>query len=366
MHKLHWRHLPVLCAALAGALAGAQPTQNTDGAQLLQSGARQWSGGVLLGSGGETLKQAGYSTDGLITVNGDGIKLQVEPLGVDLAPLLLISPAAGESWELGSTHTLHWTSIGAVGDLKFRLYKGGVFQRWLGGVVTNDGDWDWSIQTDLVPGNDYRMVVHSTDYQYLDVSAGTFSLVAGPLALVAPNGGETWELGSAQNVSWIADAPTGSLVKFRLLQNNAFSTIVSGEVNNTGSWQWNLSPALKPGVYRLLAYTPDYQYLDQTDASFTLAPGPLELTAPNTAVTWARGSTQTVTWNAEGATGATVKFKLYHNGVLDRSLTGAQANDGTWDWTIPNDLPDGGGYRILIYTPDYQFLDMSDVTFDLS
>jgi hypothetical protein len=111
----------------------------------------------------------------------------------------------------------------------------------------------------------------------------------------------------------------------------------------------------------------------------------LTVTSPNGGETWSQGSTYNITW-AKGsgpASGADyVSIKLYKgsgdDGVLIRTIeedpteeekTPVKANDGTYSWVIPVDIPDGSDYEIRVKAKDAEGVveeDESNVAFTIS
>ncbi len=99
--------------------------------------------------------------------------------------------------------------------------------------------------------------------------------------------------------------------------------------------------------------------------------GPLAVTAPNTAVTWPAGSTQTVTWNVNGTSGApvnaaNVKISLSTDGgnTFPTTILASTANDGTQVVTIPASQTTTA--RIKVEAVGNIFFDVSNTNFTIS
>lgn len=284
-----------------------------------------------------------------------------------VAPLALTAPNGGESWQVGTAQNITWTHNGTIGaNIKLKLYKGGIFNRFLGGTISNTGSWSWTVPADLVAGADYDVLIYTPDYLYQDVSNARFTITGPPLQLTAPNGGESWQMGSSQNITWTHDVATGANVKFKLYKNGAFVRFLGGLFPNTDSLAWTVPTDLTAGGdYKIFVYTPDYLYSDFSNANFTITNPPLRITSPNGGETWQKGTAQTITWTYEAGTGASVKFKLYKGGTFLRFLSGTVANNGSFGLTVPVDLATGNDYQVLMYTPDYLYIDTSDAKFSV-
>src|SRR5690606_14843625 len=98
--------------------------------------------------------------------------------------------------------------------------------------------------------------------------------------------------------------------------------------------------------------------------------GPFAVTAPNTAVSYVGGSTQTVTWSVAGTTAnnvncANVDILISTNaGNTWNTLIAATPNDGTQAVTIPNTA--GTQNRIMVKGTNHIFFDVSNSNFTIT
>jgi chitodextrinase len=98
--------------------------------------------------------------------------------------------------------------------------------------------------------------------------------------------------------------------------------------------------------------------------------GPFSVTAPNTAVSYVGGSTQTVTWAVAGTTAngvncANVDILISTNsGSTWTTLLAATPNDGTQAVTIPNTA--GTTNRIMVKGTNHIFFDVSNANFTIT
>ena len=109
---------------------------------------------------------------------------------------------------------------------------------------------------------------------------------------------------------------------------------------------------------------------DDMIVSVNATAGPFAVTAPNTAVSYAGGSSQTVTWSVAGTTAngvncANVDILISTNGGSSWStLLAGTPNDGSQDVTIPN--TPSTTCRIMIKGSNHIFFDISNTNFTIT
>ncbi len=110
--------------------------------------------------------------------------------------------------------------------------------------------------------------------------------------------------------------------------------------------------------------------VDGVAVTVSAAAGPFVVTAPNTAVSWTGGSTQTVTWNvantqAPPVSTANVRLSLSTDGgsTFPTVLAASTANDGSESLTVPN-TPTSQA-RVKVEAVGNVFFDVSNVNFTI-
>jgi chitodextrinase len=109
---------------------------------------------------------------------------------------------------------------------------------------------------------------------------------------------------------------------------------------------------------------------DDTVITVNATAGPFSVSAPNTAVSYVGGSSQTVTWvvggtTANGVNCANVDILISTNGGTTWStLLAATPNDGTQAVTIPNTA--GTTNRIMVKGTNHVFFDVSNTNFTIT
>lgn len=142
------------------------------------------------------------------------------------------------------------------------------------------------------------------------------------------------------------------------------------------SWQWEAVPNVARTLNFRLTVRDNHAggpANNSDDAVITVngTAGPFSVSAPNTAVTWAAGSTQTVTWNVAGTTAngvntANVDILLSTDGGNTYPITilAATPNDGTQTITVPNNP--GAQNRIMVKGTNHIFFDISNTNFTIT
>jgi Big-like domain-containing protein/Calx-beta domain-containing protein len=99
-------------------------------------------------------------------------------------------------------------------------------------------------------------------------------------------------------------------------------------------------------------------------------PGSVTVTAPNTAVTWAVGTTQTIRWNDNLGLGGTVKLEISRDGgatwsLLSASVANSSSTSGSFNWSVSGPTTTTARIRAT-WTVNSSVADTSDVNFTIA
>jgi DNA-binding beta-propeller fold protein YncE len=305
-------------------------------------------------------------------------------------------PNGGEGWQAGTTHSIQWSYTGNPGpNVTIDLLKGGVGN---GTIATNvsigsggAGWYSWAIPANQAAGTDYqvKLTTSAGNIAYTDSSDGYFSITAssGPsITVISPNGGENWQAGSTQTVSWSYSGDPGPNLNIELFKGGApIYTIVTGISRNNngngsnGSIQWTIPSTLVSGSdYRIkITSTVNSSWTDSSDRDFTITnnvPASITVVVPNGMESWQRGTTHEIAWTYTGDPGPSVKiegvlFTITHPPVpftIAASTPIGSGGAGSYNWAIPSSLSTGTTYQItLTSTTNSLYKDTSDNFFSI-
>jgi hypothetical protein len=279
-------------------------------------------------------------------------------------PRVTYPTAPGIEWEIGELVSITWADFGGA-EVRIQLYKGATLNRTITRGTTNDGSFVWRVPGTVDPDDNYRIEVYNTVGPVVtDRSDNQFTVEAGPHVL-APDGGEIWYAGDSGHITW--ERFPGANVKIRLYRGGVFARTISANTPNDGSFWWSVPSDLPNAAnYRVrINAISDTGQWDESDADFILTRRP-KVTYPSVpGITWQYDHSVQIQW--QNFLGANVRIVLLKGGAFHRLISGNTPNDGSFWWSVPNDLPSGDDYRIKINsTSHFGLVDRSNNDFEIS
>jgi hypothetical protein len=308
----------------------------------------------------------------------------------------VISPNGGENWETGSTNMINWVSAGLEGEVRITLVQANGIQdiEIATNVPIQSGSLSWTIPATIPLGSGYKvhiMWLSILTVYFGDLSDGTFSITdssppppAG-LTIVTPNGGETWETGTTQAITWSAANIYGNVALhlFNGLNIAPVLQISSHTPAVAGVFNWliprNLVTSDQYYIRISTVASNGMMFSDYSDAPFSIVadnpPPPLEITvlSPNGGETFVKGTTHTITWtdNSPNASPMPPRVNIWlirvHNGNRTRIPIARNIfSTGSYDWLVPRRILPGTRYFILIHRTGVPAIrDISDAPFSI-
>jgi len=248
----------------------------------------------------------------------------------------ITAPASGATWNCGSSQTITWNYTGSFNYVKIE-YSTDSGSTWNTIIAStpNTGTYSWTVAN--TPSNAAQIRVSNASDPATTGTSQTFNIKS-VLAITAPNGGETLNVGSSSNITWTTTG-TVSNVKLEYSSNNGstWNTIIAS-TTNTGTYSWTVVDAISSSCLVKLTDIDSGHPAStgQSAATFTIQSN-MAITAPASAVNWAVGETHNITWTNTGTVG---QIRLYYATSKDsyaawtEITSGATTNSNTYSWTV--------------------------------
>jgi hypothetical protein len=126
----------------------------------------------------------------------------------------MTSPNGGESWTVGTSHAITWSSSGDCGEsVKLELVRNGSVCSTITSSTSNDGSYTWTASQCSGYETGYRIRVTDLTTGDSDDSNSDFSIPDIPVpcnvTMTSPNGGESWTVGTSHAITWSSSGDCG-------------------------------------------------------------------------------------------------------------------------------------------------------------
>lgn len=201
--------------------------------------------------------------------------------GPPTGSIMVTSPNGGESFFVGDTIEIAWTTAGAVpvyGDFYISVDGGGEWS-WLGTTHLSFGQTLWTLPCQPSNGLRVRIVPISSGIPcsaaLSDESDSSASTTSPYVTVGTPNGGQTITAGGIQAITWATSGPTNGSVSLEYSINPGGTwVLITASTPNDGSYDWlvpNTPTTL--GKVRVTAYpTCGGSVSDESDYVFFVFP----------------------------------------------------------------------------------------------
>jgi len=303
----------------------------------------------------------------------DGDPVDVSNASFSVAPpaaeksITVISPNGGETWVVGSSRHITWSTSGAIDSvtLHYSIDAGTTWQV-IAAATPNTGSQSWTIPATVTTQALVR-VSDSDDALVSDQSDGLFAIAGSggaALTLVSPNGGELWTGGSPKNISWTSTGVVSSVSLDYTVDNGSHWVNIVGTTPNDGSYLWLLPDIQSNSVRVRVADVTGTATPDESDLPFTIIGTSFTVLSPNGGEFWAGGDVQTIRW---ASTGVVAEVKLEYSldaGSSWTDIISRTPNDGSFDWLLPTSESSQACVRVSD-ADDSQPADVSDGLFTI-
>ncbi len=187
--------------------------------------------------------------------------------------ITVLSPNAYEVWYAGLPEYITWLTNGEVGNVKIE-YSTDDGETWIEieDSTENDGIYTWLIPATATTEGLVR-ISEAEDGIPSDTSDANFRILDEPVIFItAPNGGESWPVGSEQDITWLS-VDTGN-VKIEYTTDGGLNwTVIEAETENDGIYTWTVPDAVSTQCRMRIMEAADGIPVDLSDNWFSIIPG---------------------------------------------------------------------------------------------
>ncbi len=265
-------------------------------------------------------------------------------ISATLPAITVTSPNGAESWVIGSSYYITWTSTGSIANVRIEYsINGGLTYSLITTSTSNTGSYLWTVPNAANLTARIKVSDAANVSSTFDVSNANFSIINGSIptiTITSPNGGEEWTLGSIRTINWTTtNVPAFNvvIVEYSVTGEGGPYIPISTFAQNTGFYQWVIPTTLTSNArIRVTTVVNEVTATDISNASFSITPAlSLTLTSPNGFENWTVNSTRLITWTSAGSI-ANVKIEYSTNENLSfTTITPSTPNTGSYTWVVP-------------------------------
>ncbi len=282
----------------------------------------------------------------------------------------LTAPNGGENWRVGTSQNITWTSNNIINvKLEYTVDNGTNWNVIIDSTNAAAGSYAWTIPN-AVSGTVKVRVSDVLEAGLNDVSDANFAIYNPSVTLTAPNGGESWRVGTSQNITWTSNNIADVKLEYTVNNGVDWNLVVSSTNAPAGSYAWTIPNDISKTVKVRVSDVLEAGLNDVSDADFTIYYPSITLIAPNGGENWRVGNTELIKWVARNV--ANVKLEYTTNNGADWNLIVASADAdsstklpvGKYTWTIPNTVSGSIKVRVSdVLEPGIN--DLSDADFSI-
>jgi len=223
----------------------------------------------------------------------------------------VLSPNGGETILAGTNRKIEWISEN-IENVKIAYSTNNGFD-WKTIVASTPatGFYVWSPVPNLNSQLCKIRVYDASDGEPSDVSDSVFTItnqISQTIGITSPNGGEKWQAGTSQNITWSSSGVTNVKLEFTSNNGLTWNTLVDN-LANTGAYGWSIPNSLSTQCLIKVSDAADGDPADQSNANFSITPKPeLKILYPIGGETWTAGIVDTIRWTSVGVDNVLIEY----------------------------------------------------------
>jgi cysteine-rich repeat protein len=302
----------------------------------------------------------------------------------------ITSPNGGETLYVGETVNFQWDSGGSFDNVALAWVTAGANwgdPEWMDNTLIegtpDDGSYSWQIPAEAISGDfEWAVANHPPPFTDFDMSDDPITVTNHSLVINTPTEGQNFNDGDTIPITWTGDGPDNIGIVIRI--NGGNYTIIASTANDgvfnfivgedgEGPTSNNVQIRLCVDDVNTCAY---YAESETFSLNYSEPTYSYTITSPNGGETLHAEEEVELTWTSagEGLPDEVLLVYCFTNNCsgddepysIDDTLVNGTPNDGSYNWTIPNEAVGETVWWALASYPDGNAPDYSDDSFQVA
>ena len=214
------------------------------------------------------------STECLVRISdvGNATVFDVSDSAFTISSLVTVTaPNGGEVWAGYEQQNITWTSHDITNvKIEYSTDNGGAWLDVVASVPAASGSYSWTIPN--TPSSQCLVrVSDASNASMNDISDATFTIAAGPtITVIAPNGGENWEVGTDYNITWSRQDVSLIKIEYSTDNGSVWLDVVASTPAAIGAYNWTIPNTPSTECLVRLSDVGNAAVNDVSDNTFTI------------------------------------------------------------------------------------------------
>lgn len=264
----------------------------------------------------------------------------------------LLSLNYGARLFAGEKVNIAWSSVNtSMVRLEYSLDGGASWMNLLGGGKTRLGAalsrYEWTVPR-VWSQNALVRIVNDERTRFVDVSSLPFEIVVGDLAVLAPNGGEKYELNQPVTVSF--RAPHSERLRLEYSSNGGSQWLLIDASVDASRGSVTFTPPGIPTPRALVRLVDEARVAlsDVSDGVFEIMEArSITIFTPSQGEEIMRSTVYPITWQASRVNRVHIEYSATGTAPWQRIASDVPAAQGSYNWSVPSQNTSSGVVRII-------------------
>jgi formylglycine-generating enzyme required for sulfatase activity len=252
------------------------------------------------------------------------------------------APNGSENWQAGTQQNITWVSNNVTNvKIEYSTNNGTNWTTVNSSIAATLGTYTWTVPS--VNSTNCKVRISDVSNSAVnDISNNVFSIytqVLGTITVNTPNGGESWQVGTTQNITWVSSNITNVKIEYSSNGGTNWTTISASVSANLGSYSWLIPSYVSTNCLVRISDVTNSNINDISNSVFTIftpSSGTITVESPNGGESWKAGDAKEIKWESTNVTNVKIEYTTNNGTNWTKIIASTSASTGKYEWTVPN------------------------------